>query len=45
VDLVKQFEKAFYINGVGNVVTFNRERGLLAAIGKTIPDVTQAYCC
>jgi transposase-like protein len=42
---LKQFEKAFHVNSVGNVVMSDREKGLPAAIERAIPDVTQAYCC
>jgi hypothetical protein len=35
----------FHINGVGNIVMSNREKGLPTTIEKTIPNVMQAYYC
>jgi transposase-like protein len=42
---LKQLEKAFQADTVGNVIISNREKGLPTALQKAMPDVTQAYCC
>jgi hypothetical protein len=42
---LKHFERAFAANVAGNVFMSDREKGLPTALEKTMPDVTQAYCC
>ena len=42
---LKHFERAFATNVASNVFMSNREKGLPTTLEKTMPNVTQAYCC
>ena len=42
---LKHFQKAFAANVASNVFISNREKGLPTTLEKTMPNVTQAYCC
>ena len=42
---LKHFQRAFAANVAGNVFISDREKGLPTALEKTMPNVTQAYCC